>query len=253
LASQEELRSVIARQHASLVRFRERPITVADAAINAQPISLFILGPSRSGKTTMERLIGMLDGVKRGYENLMVETAVRKALQTVGLPQTGLFETLPPTLYPVCRAMYNEDLFQQVGSTRVFTSTNPSRIHDADLLAIAFSGVRFLCMKRNAEDNVLRIYMRRYKTGNVYSYDLRAAREHVAWYHDMMDLLAQKFPHIVRVIQYEDMIADSADALRSAADLCGLPLAPRAHLPALGDDRGCARPYRQFMTAAPGD
>jgi tetratricopeptide (TPR) repeat protein len=253
LASQEELRNLIARQRTSLARLRKKPITVADAATNdGQTISLFILGPSRSGKTTMERLVGMLGGVKRGYENLMVESAWRKALQTAGLPETSLFETVPPTLYPVCRAMYHEDLSHRVGSARIFTSTNPLRVHDADLLAAAFPGVRFLCVKRNLEDNVLRVYMRRYKRGNVYSYDLRAARDHIAWYHEMMDLLAQKLPNIVRVIQYENMIADSAAPLCAAADLCGLRMAP-APLPAPGDDRGCAGPYRQFMAAALGD
>jgi len=250
LASQEELRSLITRQDASLARLREKPITVADAATDrVQPISLFILGPSRSGKTTMERLIGMLDGVKRGYENLMIERALRKALQTAGLPATGLLESVPPTLYPVCRAMYEEELFRRVGSARVLTNTNPSRIHDADLMATVFPGVRFLCVKRNPEDNVLRIYMRCYKRGNAYSYDLRAARDHVAWYHEMMDLLAQQLPHMVRVVQYEDMITDPAAALHVAADLCGLLLGPPAHLPAPGDDRGCAGPYQQFMAA----
>ena len=40
----------------------------------------------------------------------------------------------------------------------------------------------------------------------------------------MADLLAQKLPNIVRVIRYEDMVADPATALRAAADLCGLPV-----------------------------
>ena len=48
---------------------------------------------------------------------------------------------------------------------------------------------------------------------------------------------------------YEEMIADPAGALRVAADLCGLPMRD-GPLPALGDDRGCAEPYRQFMAAA---
>ena len=111
-----------------------------------------------------------------------------------------------------------------------------------------FPNVRFIFVKRNLEDNVLRIYQRKYAKGNFYSYDLKAAREHVLWYHQMMDVLAAMLPTIVRVIQYEDMVADPAAALRTAANLCGLP-APEASLPAVGDDRGCAEPYRQFMAA----
>jgi hypothetical protein len=106
--------------------------------------------------------------------------------------------------------------------------------------------VRFILLKRNIEDNVLRIFMRRYARGNVYSYDLQAARDHIVWYHQMIDLLVQQLPHIVRVIRYEDMVADPAAALRTAADLCGLPV-PSRPLPPAGDDRGCAQPYRALM------
>jgi len=61
--------------------------------------------------------------------------------------------------------------------------------------------------------------------------------------------LAAKLPDISRVINYEDMIADPAAALRTAADLCGLPMEHGA-LPNVGDDRNCAAPYHEFMAAA---
>lgn len=59
-------------------------------------------------------------------------------------------------------------------------------------------------------------------------------------------LLVEKFPRFVRVIRYEEMVADPAAALRVAADLCGLAV-PEQPVPAVGDDRGCAEPYRQFL------
>ncbi len=40
--------------------------------------SLFILGPSRSGKTTMERLAAELPGLRRGFENPIIENAFRR-------------------------------------------------------------------------------------------------------------------------------------------------------------------------------
>jgi hypothetical protein len=82
----------------------------------------------------------------------------------------------------------------------------------------------------------------------MYSYDLKAARDHVVAYHEMIDLLAAKLPNAVRIVRYEDMVVDPAGARRVVADLCdlpdsGLPAAP------VGDDRGCAKPYRDFMAA----
>jgi Flp pilus assembly protein TadD len=78
LATQQELRAVTERQRASLARLRETPVRSAGTGQSGggMPISLFILGPSRSGKTTMEKLASTLDGVKRGCENPSVDNAV---------------------------------------------------------------------------------------------------------------------------------------------------------------------------------
>jgi len=249
LAMQEDLRDSCERQRAVLASLRANQIGAGgNSPVDGQPISLFILGPSRSGKTSVEQLVAMLDGVKRGYENPSVDIAIRRAFQTAGLLTSSYFELLPPQLYSLCRDIYLEELARRAGPARVFTNTHPARIHDAALMANAFPNVRFIFVKRNLEDTVLRIYQRKYNRGNSYAYDLKAARDHVLWYHQMMDLMAEKLPDAVRIIHYEDMVADPAAALRVAADVCGLPK-PDGPLPAVGDDRGCAEPYREFMAA----
>ena len=47
-------------------------------------------------------------------------------------------------------------------------------------------------MKRNLEDNILRIYLRDYASANPYAYDLGYIRDHILWYHEMIDTLVQK-------------------------------------------------------------
>jgi len=250
LTRREELRAGAERERASLARLRELPVRTEVNASGSDewPLSLFILGPSRSGKTTMERLVGTLEGVKRGYENPGVDNAVRRTFQTAAL-LIDRFERLPAEFRPLCCDLYRKELARRAGPAKVFTNTHPGRIHDAALMSAVFPNTRFILLKRNIEDNVLRIFMRRYARGNAYSYDLQAAYDHVVWYHQMIDLLAQKLPRIVRVIRYEDMTADPAVAVRAAAELCGLPMAHQP-LVAPGDDRGCAQPYRKMMAAA---
>ncbi len=249
LANHEEYGDVAVRERANLALLRENPTEAAGGGQQAgQTISLFILGPSRSGKTTMERLVSTLDGVKRGYEDSAVDNALRRTFQRAAIPCRSLFENLPPTLYPLCRDIYFDELAHRSGSARVFTNTHPARIHDARLIAAAFPNVRFILMKRNVKDNALRIFQRRYNRGHIYSYDLKASRDYIVWYHQMMDLLAEKLPDIVRVLNYEDMVVDPAGALRVAAELCGLKMS-HGPLPTVGDDRECATPYRQFMAA----
>jgi Flp pilus assembly protein TadD len=244
----DSFRNVGERQRTILSLLRTyRPVqTPAD---HSQPVSLFILGPSRSGKTTMESLVATLDSVKRGYESPSVENAIRRAFQTAALLTSEYFELLPPQLYPLCREIYLEELARRAGPAKVFTNTHPARISDAALMVNVFPNVRLLFVKRDVEDILLRMYLRKYREGNAYAYDLTAAREHVIWYYQMMDLMAAKLPDIVRIVRYEDMVADPAAALRVAAELCDLPMTDKP-LPPVGDDRGCAEPYKNFMAEA---
>jgi tetratricopeptide (TPR) repeat protein len=210
------------------------------------PVSLFIIGPSRSGKTTMEQLVGRLPGVKRGYENPIVENAVRRTFQVSALPPDTAVGSLLAPAYPLFRTLYREELAHRLAGEKVFTNTNSGCVFEAVRIASVFENVQFIFMKRNIEDNLFQIFMREYQGGNPYGYDLKAAREHILWHHQMADLMAEKFPNIVRVIHYEDMIADPMTCLRMAAELCGLSI-PNGLLPAVAGDPDCSAPYRHLM------
>jgi hypothetical protein len=115
--------------------------------------------------------VATLDGVKRGYENPSLENAIRRTFQSGGLLTSKLFEVLPPKFNSECRALYLKELSRRAGSAKVFTNTDPIRIHDAARVAAALPNVRFIFVKRSMEDNMLRIYMRKYQHGNAYAYD----------------------------------------------------------------------------------
>jgi tetratricopeptide (TPR) repeat protein len=216
------------------------------AGDGALPVSLFILGPSRSGKTIVEALVGTLDGVKRGYENPCVEHVISRTYQDAGLPTSFSLDVLPPQFFPDIRKLYAEELARRAASARVFTNTHPGHIQEAARLAQTLPNVRFILVKRNADDVMLRIFMRLYRHGNAYSYALKSARDYVDWYYHMIDLLAEKLPDITRVVQYEDVVVNPRAALKTAADLCALPVPENSTLSA-GDDRNCAEPYRDRM------
>ena len=247
---QDQFKRLNERQERTLGLLRSNPVTPANRAhVDDHPISLFILGPSRSGKTSLEELVATLDGVKRGYENPCVDASIRHTFQDAGLLTNRFFEVLPPQLYPQCRKQYVDELHRRAGSAKVFTNTHPNRMNDAALMSIVFPNIRFIFVRRNPQDTALRIFMRHYQTGNAYSYDLKATYDHIDWYHQMAELMAEKIPDHVRIINYEDMVADPAAALKTAADFCGLPM-PEGPVPPVGDDRGCADPYQELMSAA---
>ncbi len=208
--------------------------------------SLFILGPSRSGKTTMEYLASTLDGLKRGYENPITENSVRQAFQTAALPPRDRVVELPPALNDLFLDFYDEELEQRAAGAQVFTNTHPGQIHSVLRLASVLPNARFIFVKRDLDDIMLRIFMTKYAAGNAYGYDINNIRDHVTWYYQMIDLLAERLLHISMVINYEDIIDNPAQALQAVAELCGLHQ-PNDQVPTIGNDRSCADPYKKFI------
>ena len=213
------------------------------------PRSLFIFGPSRSGKTTLERLVATCDGVKRGFENPVLEHTVRTAFRTAGLPTRERVIELPPQLDDLFRKLYNEDVAERARQAEVFTNTMPGYVEGALRIANLLPGARFVFLKRNMHDVALRIFMKSYRSANAYAYDLGAIREHIRWYDTMSEMLAEKLTSRALVVSYEDMVAEPEAVLNAVADLCGLRRSEKP-LPELGDDRGCADPYRALIDEA---
>jgi tetratricopeptide (TPR) repeat protein len=245
---QADVNAETERLRATLDRLRNTPVTTTTGSIERNYVtSLFVLGPSRSGKTVLERLVSVLPGVRRGYESLCaVDDAIRRTLEANALPANTMFEDIPETLHGFCREAYADQDIRQDRSTSIVTNTLPIRIYTADLMVGVFPNVRFLCVKRNIEDTILRMYQRTYDTGNGYAYDLKTARNYVVCYHQAIDLLCEKFPQLVRTVWYEEMVTDPAGTLRAVAEFLGTPV-PDGPLPPLTDDRGCAAPYSSFM------
>ena len=217
-----------------------------DASPGAVPVSLFILGPSRSGKTTLERLAASLDGARRGHENPSMENAVRRTFQNAGLPTRERLIELPPSLDTMFRGFYEQEIVGRAGPARLFTNTHPGRIDDVARIAGALPSARFIFVRRNPDDLVLRIFMQKYLAGNHYAYSLDTIRQYISSYNEMSDMLLERLPNRARSINYEDMIANPRSALAIVAELCGLEM-PDGPLPKLGDDRNCAAPYRDLL------
>jgi len=232
---------------ASLARLRSASAPAGGRHVEpSHPISLFVLGASRSGKTSLERLITCLQGVKAGFENPIVETALRRTLQAAALPPADCVNDLPPALLQMFGKNYLAELDRRAGPARVFTNTLPGRIDDILSIASAIPNVRVILIKRARDDTALRIYMTKYLKGNYYSYDLAAIRRHLARYDEMIDLVTAKLPGQSEAIGYEDMADSPADILHKVASLCGLQMTDKP-LQVLAFDVGCAAPSQQWM------
>lgn len=232
-----------------LERVRSQPAperVFSEELLIDQPITLTILGPSRSGKTSAERIVSVLKDVRRGYENPVLENAVRQSFQMAGLPTREWIVEMPPALDSRFLDLYRAELAERAKDARVFTNTHPGHITSVLRFAHVDRNARFIFIKRNIDDVAIRIFMKKYSEGNFYSYDMPMIRNYVQWYYDMIDALSKLLPDRSRIVYYEEMVDDPTVVQRAAAELCGLEL-EGAPTVGIGDDRGCGRAYTAFM------
>jgi Flp pilus assembly protein TadD len=227
---------------------KQRKFKLAKKSSGKQPLSLFVLGVTRAGKTTMERLVGALPGVRRGYESRIIEDAVNRASQLSGLLTIDQPLQMPNDLNDRFASIYEEKLRKRAGENKVFTNTHPGRISDVSRLAETIPRIRFVFMKRRHDDTVFRILTKHYKSKtNTYAYNTAKAYKHVRWYDEMIDIWAEKLGDKAIIVRYEDMVEDPARELGRVAELCGLDIAG-LELPETGDDRDCALPYLKYLS-----
>lgn len=213
------------------------------------PVPLFIVGASRSGKTSFERLIGTSQNVQKGYETKMVEHAITRTALQAGLPKLSDFWYLPENVDTAFASVFGEALADKAQAASVFTITYPGSIHHAGRIARTIPNAKFVFMTRNREDQALRCFQKHYRRGNTYSYEWSTCVEFLETYDNLAAIWADKLgPRALR-LSYEDLVENPEAAVQAAADLVGVAF-DTTQLPPTGDDRACAAPYASQIAAA---
>ena len=208
-------------------------------------VPLFILGASRSGKSTLEAALVNLKNLKRGFENPSADIAVRRTFQEAGFPSSHLYSLLPAALNELCRKHFVEELRPRTRAASIFTNTDPSRIHDALKISAIMPNSRFIFVRRRTEDLVPRIYMRSYAAGNYYSYRVEDVISHIYWYNSMIDILDNKLGKLSIVIDYENFIENPVDSINLIAKFLGTEVDDEIMLD-FQSDIGFGHPFRKF-------
>ena len=233
------LEAALALDGSKLPRPRDRKSTDG-------PAPLFVLGPSRAGKTTLEKLVGAHDDVNRGYEGEVVQFASRRAAQKAGLVNIADLAQLPKNLHGSFATEFRQRLAETNPDHKLVSITTPGLISSAGLLAQNLPEARFVFVKRNRDDTAFRIFMKNYQSGNHYNHDLANAYAYIDWYGEMIDVWSQKLRQRAITVEYGDMIADPAATFARVMTLCGL-LEDNVELPDIGSDIGASSPYKHLM------
>ena len=163
---------------------------------------LVILGPSRSGKSLLETLLGHDETVFQMFETIKASQQSIDALRA-----------------------FNETPLLQDGK-RAITLANPHLSQAIHHVADQISHAYFIFVARPHTDLGAEIFTKHYQEENYYSYDKLAILSYLTWYDQIAAIMLQKLPMRTLMLDFADVLRDP-DAVLAKINRCtGLDLKP---------------------------
>ncbi|GGE38656.1 hypothetical protein GCM10011517_03060 [Actibacterium pelagium] len=181
---------------------------------------LFVLGPSRSGKSTLEALLGLSKEVSLGFE-AWKDSEAKKYLKQLASNELEVMGTTAEANIEEVLFTNRQALEAEKKSLRI--CTNPMIIEVAHLLFGAFDNAYFLFVRRDETENASEVFATDYKSKRLpFSYDAEASMEYVQWYNSLTTDLCGKMGSRARMIRFEERIADPGKLEDEFADWLGV-------------------------------
>jgi len=172
---------------------------------------LFILGPSRSGKSTLEKL-------------LIGSPNVYPMLENINLNAIGEMKNSPKKF----KKLSVKDLFYHDENNLfklgydVLTSTKPESMFNIDHLIDTFENVFCIYVKRNRIDIASEIFTNEYNEENFYSYNHSSISKYLDTYEAIWEILKQKAPQLTLEIPFEDILNKPQEVVDKINGLTGV-------------------------------
>ena len=174
---------------------------------------LFIMGPSKSGKSSLEHIFSESSCVKTLYE--VIEHKELMKDNEYGRDTNGvIFENL---------FSHSEGKLVREGYELV-TSTNPGSIFYSDYLMDMLPNTYFIIIKRDPQDISPEIFTTEYKSENIYSYDANEISKYLDVYYKVCQSLAMKVPDRCLTVSFENIIKAPENVVNQVNKLIGSAL-----------------------------
>ena len=191
----------------SLMRIKQWTPSVP-VAVERGLAKLFIMGPSRSGKSLLEHMLKESRQVKLSYEGGR-DNELTKAFVSGKDSCKTLFEDL--------FIQSEDELLSQ--DYKVITSTNPSNIFYSDYLLDILPNTYFLIIKRDLRDVASEIFTTEYSKANFYSYRPNEIEKYLGVYNKIGETLALKVPNRCITVSFEEVITAPEDTVNRIGQL----------------------------------
>ncbi|MBT8411604.1 MAG: sulfotransferase [Octadecabacter sp.] len=188
---------------------------------------VFICGLPRSGTTLMEQMFSRHPAVQAGGEMMASFMAFRRnpRLRAV-LEREESADSLTDDDLTRLAEDYIEFLHREGLTSEVVTDKMPSNYNFIGLLALAMPRARFILMRRHPLDCLLSNYTQNFGNNQTFSTSFETLGLMYNLFDQTATHWAQMLPDQVRVVSYEDVVADPEGQMRSLLDFTGLEWSP---------------------------
>lgn len=185
---------------------------------------VFIVGQPRTGTTLLDRMLDAHPAATSGGELRFFGFAVR---HVTGSDEPRQFT---PELMRLAAAAdataVGEAYVDLVSSLRLgaahIIDKLPSNYLYLPLILAALPNARVIHMRRDSMDTCLAIFKQLFADAYLYSYDLGELARHIARYQRLMSVWRERFGERFIEVDYEHLVAEPEDALRSVLQYIGL-------------------------------
>ncbi|AII85970.1 tetratricopeptide repeat protein [Planktomarina temperata] len=163
---------------------------------------LFLLGPSRSGKSSLENLLMRIPQIYPMYENINLNTLQESDLGSSKVKSLNMTEMF-----------YHDEKCLLNDGHRFVTSTLPESIFHIDQLLDGFVNSFCVLVKRDQTDVASEIFTREYRKGNFFFYTHLSIQEYLNTYSVIWEEIKRKTPQRTLEIEYEDILLKPHEVL----------------------------------------
>jgi tetratricopeptide (TPR) repeat protein len=189
------------------------------------PVPVFILGPSRSGKTLIEGLLADRPDVHAAGEGSQWADALRKIADRHGMPNSllVLMDSLDEAGVAEVGTAFLDSMAAESPDAGWFINTAPGYFETVGLILRALPSARIIHCRRDPIDTGLQIYFSRYRSANDHAYDLDHIATYISGYRAMMAHWTRLHDDRILDVAYEDLVRDTARQAARISAFTGLP------------------------------
>jgi hypothetical protein len=171
---------------------------------------LFLLGPSRSGKSSLEKLLMRIPKIYPMYENISLNTLQESE---VGSREVKSFD--------MAELFYHDENRLLDDGYSFVTSTSPESMFHIDRLLDGLVNSFCVLVKRDRADVASEIFTKEYRNGNFFSYNHSSIQDYLNTYSVIWKEIKRKAPQRTLEIEYEDILVKPKEVLDQINDFTG--------------------------------